>query len=73
MECPVCGATLQPVERLEVPLDHCPNCDGLWLDSGELSELVRREATEAIVEGQRLLEARRRQRPYDTRHTGEVY
>ena len=41
--CPKCGAQLQRRSHLEVEVDECPSCGGLWLDQGELEEIARRE------------------------------
>ena len=65
MQCPLCAATLRAVERQGVELDYCPQCGGMWLDQGELNELIRREATVAIQKGQDALMAARRDREYD--------
>lgn len=65
MHCPLCAVALRPVERLGVEIDHCPECGGLWLDRGELDEMVRREAQRALTEGQRVLHRERRSREYD--------
>jgi hypothetical protein len=43
MECPSCHETLRPSYRKGVEIDFCPNCRGVWLDRGELEQLV--EAT----------------------------
>ena len=40
--CPGCGTTmarLSDKEQSQVILDACPNCDGVFLDAGELSDL----------------------------------
>ncbi len=65
MLCPVCSTELQTVERQDIELDHCPTCEGIWLDQGELSELVRREALAAIIQGHQLLFEGRKQKEYD--------
>lgn len=39
--CPRCdGRELKPVQLADVTLDHCPQCRGSWLDSGELERLA---------------------------------
>ncbi|MBX3564336.1 MAG: zf-TFIIB domain-containing protein [Sphingomonas sp.] len=59
--CPVDGATLVPVERSGIEIDHCPTCRGVWLDRGELDKIIERSATPAP-------EPYREQRPhYDNR------
>jgi Zn-finger nucleic acid-binding protein len=45
--CPVDGATLVPVERQGIEIDHCPTCRGVWLDRGELDKLIERSAAPA--------------------------
>ena len=65
MYCPMCSTLLRAVEREGVPIDYCPHCEGIWLDRGELDELIRREAMEALLQGQRSLVGRRNSRAYD--------
>lgn len=45
--CPVDGATLVPIERHGIEIDHCPTCRGVWLDRGELDKLIERSAAPA--------------------------
>ena len=40
MKCPRCGADLQEREFHSVKVDACPECDGVWLDQGELEILA---------------------------------
>ena len=40
MKCPKCGADLGEKEIGQVKIDVCPECDGVWLDKGEI-ELLR--------------------------------
>jgi len=42
--CPVDGATLVPMERQGIEIDHCPSCRGVWLDRGELDKIIERSA-----------------------------
>ncbi|WP_309712950.1 zf-TFIIB domain-containing protein [Armatimonas sp.] len=65
MYCPMCSTPLRAVERQGIPIDFCPGCQGVWLDQGELDELIRREASEALLQGQRLLKSQRNARAYD--------
>ncbi|MBT9585337.1 protein kinase [bacterium] len=39
-KCPACGIPLQKLEQQKVEVDLCPNCCGMWLDKGELEQLV---------------------------------
>ncbi len=43
MECPVCGVDMFVLEFEKVEVDWCPDCEGVWLDSGEL-ELIGEKA-----------------------------
>jgi Zn-finger nucleic acid-binding protein len=40
MDCPVCQNALITLELAEVEIDHCIECDGIWLDGGELEILI---------------------------------
>jgi len=43
MKCPVCPATdLLMTTREGVEIDYCPHCRGVWLDRGELNQIIRR-------------------------------
>jgi hypothetical protein len=44
MRCPKCGAELVPVRYRGVEVDKCTGCGGIWLDCGELEQLVPDEA-----------------------------
>ena len=39
MKCPRDGTILQPVNVLDVALDKCHKCDGIWCDHGEMERL----------------------------------
>jgi hypothetical protein len=43
MLCPKCGERLVTKEHLQVTIDECPACQGIWLDKGELEQLAHRE------------------------------
>ncbi len=38
--CPICQQPLSEVERWGVQLDVCQRCQGVWLDRGELEQIV---------------------------------
>ncbi|MBN1856157.1 MAG: zf-TFIIB domain-containing protein [Dehalococcoidia bacterium] len=40
MNCPRCKSGLVVVEYSDIELDWCPQCDGLWFDSGEMELLA---------------------------------
>jgi uncharacterized protein len=51
MKCPVCPATdLLMTVREGIEIDYCPKCRGVWLDRGELDQIVRRAAQASIAE-----------------------
>lgn len=39
MKCPKCGADLAETEFHHIKLDKCPECQGVWLDAGEIEML----------------------------------
>lgn len=41
MKCPKCGADLQTVEYQDIHIDRCTECNGVWLDDGELDQITR--------------------------------
>ena len=43
MRCPRCDGTLNETKVEEVSIDLCDKCGGVWLDSGELEQLTKRE------------------------------
>ena len=40
MDCPVCDNAMITLELADVEVDHCVNCGGIWLDSGELELML---------------------------------
>lgn len=44
LPCPGCGETMRPVVlgQSQTEVDLCPRCHGMWLDHGELGQLVAR-------------------------------
>jgi Zn-finger nucleic acid-binding protein len=43
MTCPRCSSELRPNRREGVEIDVCPQCNGIWLDRGELERLAGAE------------------------------
>lgn len=43
MRCPRCDGNLQESKVEDVSIDTCEKCGGVWLDSGELEQLTKRE------------------------------
>ncbi|MCP4583569.1 MAG: hypothetical protein GY839_18320 [candidate division Zixibacteria bacterium] len=40
MICPICNKAMIVLELIQVEIDYCQICEGLWLDSGELELLL---------------------------------
>jgi Zn-finger nucleic acid-binding protein len=43
MHCPKCGNELQVVKFKDLDIDKCFNCNGTWLDAGQLELLAGKE------------------------------
>jgi hypothetical protein len=40
MQCPKCGMQLVEVDYRGIKIDRCSECEGLWLDKGELAAVT---------------------------------
>lgn len=40
MHCPKCGAKLFEIDYKGIAVDKCSQCDGVWLDPGELEQVA---------------------------------
>lgn len=49
--CPIDGVTLSKEIVLNVVIDHCPRCGGVWLDAGELRLLIEGRKLQGFLEG----------------------
>jgi Zn-finger nucleic acid-binding protein len=45
--CPKCDVPLFILHFKDIEVDFCDHCHGLWLDAGELEELLRRTGAQA--------------------------
>ena len=45
MKCPKCGMELIEIDYKGVKVDKCSECEGIWLDAGELEAISRFEKT----------------------------
>lgn len=43
MDCPRCDGTLKTETFDDVQIDRCDTCHGIWLDAGELEEIISKE------------------------------
>ena len=44
MKCPKCGGTLKERSFQKVLIDQCADCNGIWLDAGELEQVAVKES-----------------------------
>lgn len=44
MKCPKCGMDLEEITFMDILVDICNECKGLWLDKGELESIMIKEA-----------------------------
>jgi len=44
MHCPKCGMELQTITYQNIEVDRCFNCNGTWLDEGELEKVATAES-----------------------------
>ena len=45
MSCPKCGAEMRTHRRNGVTIEQCRKCHGIFLDRGELEQLIGRETS----------------------------
>ncbi len=45
MRCPKCGMELIEIDYKGIKIDKCSECEGIWLDAGELEAVSRFEKT----------------------------
>ena len=43
MKCPKCGMELIEIDYRSIKVDKCSECEGIWLDAGELETVSRLE------------------------------
>ncbi|MDI7261369.1 MAG: zf-TFIIB domain-containing protein [Thermodesulfobacteriota bacterium] len=43
MRCPKCGMELTEIDYKTIKVDRCSECDGIWLDPGELDAVSKLE------------------------------
>lgn len=43
MKCPKCGMNLVEIDYKSIKVDRCSGCEGIWLDTGELAQIVKLE------------------------------
>ena len=53
MDCPKCGGSMEVVSFMDIEVDRCTSCGGLWFDEFEKYDLERRPGAESIDVGDR--------------------
>lgn len=43
MRCPKCGMELIEIDYKKIKVDKCSECEGIWLDAGELETMAKLE------------------------------
>ena len=43
MKCPKCGMQLVEIDYKGLKVDECSECRGVWLDAGEVQQIIRLE------------------------------
>lgn len=43
MHCPKCGGDLAEITFQKIKIDKCTSCEGIWLDPGELEQVLAQE------------------------------
>lgn len=43
MRCPKCGMELIEIDYKRIKIDKCSECEGIWLDAGELEAVTKLE------------------------------
>lgn len=43
MRCPKCGMELIEIDYKSIKIDKCSECEGIWLDAGELEAIAKLE------------------------------
>lgn len=41
--CPKCDGRLEEISFMDIHIDRCNACSGVWLDAGELEQIARQE------------------------------
>ncbi len=49
MRCPKCGMALEEIEFRGVHIDKCFSCGGVYLDDGELDQVVKDEGENGVL------------------------
>jgi uncharacterized protein with PIN domain len=45
MRCPKCGMELIEIDYKAIKIDKCSECEGVWLDAGEMEQVAKMDKT----------------------------
>lgn len=48
IRCPKCDEVMEVLSYKDLEVDQCPSCHGVWLDKGELDEVLRHKLASAL-------------------------
>jgi Zn-finger nucleic acid-binding protein len=48
LTCPKCSGKFQSYSFMELVLDRCESCEGIWLNKGDLDRILRRAARDPL-------------------------
>ena len=65
MLCPSCNTELKIAERQGIEIDYCPSCRGVWLDRGELDQIIERSHQAYAPQRPAATEPEKRKRGYE--------
>ena len=51
MQCPKCHLQMEQIQFLEIEVDRCTGCEGIWFDAQERQKLAEMDGSEAIDTG----------------------
>lgn len=49
MRCPKCGMELKEIVFRDIHIDECFSCGGVWLDCGELEQIVAKDTENVLL------------------------
>ncbi len=49
LTCPKCLKVMEAITQMGVELDQCGNCNGVWLDRGEWTQMTRGRGKDAVT------------------------
>jgi len=47
LNCPKCDVPMQKKTKMDVTIDKCNKCGGIWLDRGEMEKIIKKMTEES--------------------------